>query len=82
MCVFFHSGSGSHSRTFALFLPQVSHTEPEEIAFKIHQKMAVGVLQPAAVSVYEYYDHQHNNRECQGHQDTWPVSLIDDFTAD
>ena len=44
--------------------------------------MAVGVLQPAAVSVYEYYDHQHNNRESQRHQDTSPVSLIDEFTED
>uniref|UniRef100_A0A671XKJ9 Anaphylatoxin-like domain-containing protein n=1 Tax=Sparus aurata TaxID=8175 RepID=A0A671XKJ9_SPAAU len=45
-----------------IYLNKVSHTEPEEIAFKIHQKMAVGVLQPAAVSIYEYYDHQHNNQ--------------------
>ncbi|XP_069024451.1 complement C3-like isoform X1 [Embiotoca jacksoni] len=36
--------------------PQVSHMRPEEITFRIHQTMKVGVLQPAAVSVYEYYD--------------------------
>ena len=36
--------------------PQVSHTRPEEITFRIIQKMKVGVLQPATVSVYEYYD--------------------------
>lgn len=44
--------------------------------------MAVGVLQPAAVSIYEYYDHQHNNRESQRHQDTSSVSLIAEFTED
>ncbi|KAK1886496.1 Complement C3 [Dissostichus eleginoides] len=31
---------------------QVSHTRPEEIIFRVHQKMKVGILQPAAVSVY------------------------------
>ncbi|XP_073325595.1 LOW QUALITY PROTEIN: uncharacterized protein [Pagrus major] len=35
---------------------QVSHTRPEEITFRIHQTFKVGVLQPAAVSVYEYYE--------------------------
>ncbi|KAI9533955.1 hypothetical protein NQZ68_018323 [Dissostichus eleginoides] len=30
----------------------VSHTRPEEIIFRVHQKMKVGILQPAAVSVY------------------------------
>uniref|UniRef100_A0A3B5MID5 Complement component c3a, duplicate 5 n=1 Tax=Xiphophorus couchianus TaxID=32473 RepID=A0A3B5MID5_9TELE len=34
--------------------PKVSHTKPEEIIFRIHQKQVVGVLQPAAVSVYEH----------------------------
>ncbi|KAF0023436.1 hypothetical protein F2P81_024066 [Scophthalmus maximus] len=37
-------------------LDLVSQTRPEEITFRIHQKLKVGVLQPAAVSVYEYYD--------------------------
>ena len=52
-----------------LYLPfiytslQVSHTRPEEITFRIHQKLNVGVLQPAAVSVYEHNDGQHSNRE-------------------
>lgn len=36
--------------------PQVSHTRPEEITFRIRQTFKVGVSQPAAVSVYEYYD--------------------------
>ena len=37
---------------------QVSHTRPEEITFRIHQTFKVGVLQPAAVSVYEYYERE------------------------
>uniref|UniRef100_A0A3Q1IJ17 Complement component c3a, duplicate 5 n=1 Tax=Anabas testudineus TaxID=64144 RepID=A0A3Q1IJ17_ANATE len=37
----------------------VSHRRSEEISFRIHQKLKVGVLQPAAVSVYEYYDQTH-----------------------
>nr|ADM13620.1 complement component c3 [Sparus aurata] len=39
-----------------IYLDKVSHTRPEEITFRIHQTFKVGVLQPAAVSVYEYYE--------------------------
>ncbi|KAL3996130.1 RNA-binding protein 5/10 [Sarotherodon galilaeus] len=39
-----------------IYLDKVSHTRPEEIAFRIKQEMRVGVLQPTAVSVYEYYE--------------------------
>ncbi|TMS23890.1 Complement C3 [Larimichthys crocea] len=39
-----------------MYLNKVSHTRPEEIAFRIHQRLKVGLLQPAAVSVYEYYE--------------------------
>ncbi|KAJ4921748.1 hypothetical protein JOQ06_016458 [Pogonophryne albipinna] len=42
-----------------IYLDKVSHTRPEEIIFRVHQKMKVGVLQPAAVSVYEYYEQTH-----------------------
>jgi len=44
---------------YSLILPifwQISNTQPEEISFRIHQEMKVGILQPAAVSVYEYSD--------------------------
>ena len=48
-----------------LYIPlQVSHTQPEEITFRVHQKLKVGVLQPAAVSVYEY-NQQYSNRKSQ-----------------
>ncbi|KAE8300816.1 Complement C3 Complement C3 beta chain Complement C3 alpha chain [Larimichthys crocea] len=50
----------SERGSLIIYLNKVSHTKPEEIVFRIHQKQKVGVLQPAAVSVYEYYNHQHN----------------------
>nr|XP_057939783.1 complement C3-like [Doryrhamphus excisus] len=46
----------SEKGSLIIYLDKVSHTRPEEISFRIHQKYKVGVLQPAAVSVYEYYD--------------------------
>ncbi|XP_034543955.1 complement C3-like [Notolabrus celidotus] len=39
-----------------IYLDKVSNQRIEEITFRIHQKMKVGLLQPAAVSVYEYYE--------------------------
>ncbi|XP_041788921.1 complement C3-like [Chelmon rostratus] len=42
-----------------IYMDKISHTRPEEIVFRIHQKLKVGVLQPAAVSVYEYYEQTH-----------------------
>ncbi|XP_008300942.1 complement C3-like [Stegastes partitus] len=50
----------SERGSLIIYLDKVSHTRPEEITFRIHQKLKVGVLQPAAVSVYEYY----NQRAC------------------
>ncbi|XP_028998623.1 complement C3-like isoform X2 [Betta splendens] len=46
----------SERGSLIIYLDKVSHTQPEEIRFRLHQKLKVGVLQPAAVSVYEYYD--------------------------
>ncbi|XP_033961544.1 complement C3-like isoform X1 [Pseudochaenichthys georgianus] len=46
----------SERGSLILYLDKVSHTRPEEIIFRVHQTMKVGVLQPAAVSVYEYYE--------------------------
>uniref|UniRef100_A0A3P9MSZ3 NTR domain-containing protein n=1 Tax=Poecilia reticulata TaxID=8081 RepID=A0A3P9MSZ3_POERE len=47
----------SERGSLIIYLDKVSHTQPEEISFRIHQTLKVGVLQPAAVSVYEYYEH-------------------------
>ncbi|XP_047199325.1 complement C3-like [Hippoglossus stenolepis] len=49
----------SERGSLIIYLDKVSHTRPEEITFRIHQTMKVGVLQPATVSVYEYYDQRH-----------------------
>ncbi|KAM4675350.1 A.superbus venom factor 1-like [Discoglossus pictus] len=38
-----------------LYLDKVSRTETECLKFKIHQNFEVGILQPAAVTIYEYY---------------------------
>ncbi|XP_030590143.1 complement C3-like [Archocentrus centrarchus] len=46
----------SERGSLIIYMDKVSHTRKEEIAFRIKQEMAVGVLQPAAVSVYEYYE--------------------------
>ncbi|XP_068583427.1 complement C3-like isoform X2 [Cebidichthys violaceus] len=46
----------SERGSLIIYLDKVSHTQPEEISFRVHQKLKVGVLQPAAVSVYEYYN--------------------------
>ncbi|XP_062243569.1 complement C3-like [Platichthys flesus] len=49
----------SERGSLIIYLDKVSHTRQEEITFRIHQTMKVGVLQPATVSVYEYYDQRH-----------------------
>ncbi|XP_059903813.1 complement C3-like isoform X1 [Gadus macrocephalus] len=46
----------SNRGSLIIYLDTVSHTQPEEVAFKIRQTMKVGVLQPATVSVYEFYN--------------------------
>ncbi|XP_061844093.2 complement C3-like [Nerophis lumbriciformis] len=46
----------SKTSSLIIYLDKVSHTRMEEISFRIHQDFKVGILQPAAVSVYEYYD--------------------------
>uniref|UniRef100_A0A7N9ASP1 Complement C3-like n=1 Tax=Mastacembelus armatus TaxID=205130 RepID=A0A7N9ASP1_9TELE len=51
----------SEKGSVIIYLDRVSNKRPEEIAFKVNQKLKVGIIQPAAVTVYEYYDHQHNN---------------------
>lgn len=38
-----------------IYLDKVSNTQMECIKFKAHQEFEVGLLQPAAVTIYEYY---------------------------
>ncbi|XP_054599980.2 complement C3 [Nothobranchius furzeri] len=49
----------SERGSLIIYLNKVSHTQPEEITFRITQPAKVGILQPAAVSIYEYYDRTH-----------------------
>ncbi|KAF4118186.1 complement C3-like [Onychostoma macrolepis] len=45
----------SERGSLILYLNKVSHKETETIAFRMHQTHNVGQLQPAAVTIYEYY---------------------------
>uniref|UniRef100_A0A3B3VPK9 Complement C3-like n=1 Tax=Poecilia latipinna TaxID=48699 RepID=A0A3B3VPK9_9TELE len=49
----------SERGSLTLYLDKISHTQQEEISFRIHQEMKTGILQPAAVKVYEYYNRNH-----------------------
>uniref|UniRef100_A0A3B4XPU7 Complement C3-like n=1 Tax=Seriola lalandi dorsalis TaxID=1841481 RepID=A0A3B4XPU7_SERLL len=46
-----------------IYLEKISNKQEEEISFKLHQEVTGYLLQPAAVTVYEYYDHQNRNGE-------------------
>ncbi|XP_062283436.1 LOW QUALITY PROTEIN: complement C3-like [Scomber scombrus] len=52
----------SERGSLIIYLDKVSHERPQEITFRIHQKLKVGVMQPAAVTVYEYYNHGNINQ--------------------
>ncbi|KAA0721775.1 Complement C3 [Triplophysa tibetana] len=45
----------SERGSLILYVNKVSHTERDRITFRIHKVNNVGLLQPAAVIVYEYY---------------------------
>ncbi|MEQ2234551.1 hypothetical protein ILYODFUR_032766 [Ilyodon furcidens] len=59
---YMESISDSERSSLIIYMDKVSHTNPEEIIFRIHQKQRVGVLQPAAVSVYEHNSPQYETR--------------------
>ncbi|KAM4750144.1 complement C3-like [Anableps anableps] len=50
----------SEKGSLIIYLNTVSNTRPEEISFRIEQEMKGALLQPAAVSIYEYY----NKKRC------------------
>ncbi|XP_077574394.1 complement C3-like [Stigmatopora nigra] len=49
----------SEKGSLIIYLDKVSNKRHEEISFRIIQTLKVGILQPAAVSVYEYYNQRH-----------------------
>ncbi|XP_029003662.1 complement C3-like isoform X2 [Betta splendens] len=46
----------SEKGSLIIYLDKVSNKKEEEISFRLHQSVKVGILQPAAVSVYEFYN--------------------------
>ncbi|KAM9312104.1 venom factor-like [Gastrophryne carolinensis] len=50
----FNKGAFDKS-TLILYLDRVSHEEDDCLKFKIHQYFKVGLIQPASVTVYDYY---------------------------
>ncbi|XP_051801544.1 complement C3-like [Acanthochromis polyacanthus] len=49
----------SERGSLIIYLDKISNVRSDEISFRIQQKTDVGVLQPAAVSVYEYNNKKH-----------------------
>ncbi|NWS78397.1 VCO31 factor, partial [Crotophaga sulcirostris] len=45
----------SERSNLVIYLDKISHKAEECFAFKAHQRFQVGLIQPAAVSVYSYY---------------------------
>ncbi|XP_073478930.1 complement C3-like [Aquarana catesbeiana] len=45
----------SERGSLIIYLDKVSRSDKECLRFKIHQNFEVGILQPAMVSIYEYY---------------------------
>ncbi|XDV16070.1 hypothetical protein PO909_015936 [Leuciscus waleckii] len=45
----------SERGSLILYLDKVSHKETQRLAFRMHKMFNVGLLQPAAVTIYEYY---------------------------
>uniref|UniRef100_A0A8C1ZC95 Uncharacterized protein n=1 Tax=Cyprinus carpio TaxID=7962 RepID=A0A8C1ZC95_CYPCA len=45
----------SERGSLILYLDKISHTRQDRISFRLHRIMNGGFLQPAAVTVYEYY---------------------------
>ncbi|KAM3924933.1 complement C3-like [Leptodactylus fuscus] len=45
----------SERGSLILYLDKVSNTETQHLKFRIHQNFEVGILQPAAITIYEYY---------------------------
>ncbi|XP_072347058.1 complement C3-like [Scyliorhinus torazame] len=43
-----------------IYLDSVSHAEDTCLGFKVHQFFKVGLIQPASVKVYEYYDTENS----------------------
>ncbi|XP_075193121.1 venom factor-like [Anomaloglossus baeobatrachus] len=52
----FETYSTASNATVVLYLTKVPNNEDFEIGFRIHKNFEIGLLQPADISIYEYYD--------------------------
>uniref|UniRef100_A0A8C4T6L5 NTR domain-containing protein n=1 Tax=Erpetoichthys calabaricus TaxID=27687 RepID=A0A8C4T6L5_ERPCA len=52
----------SNKASLILYLDKVSNKHSEVISIKVHKMFKVGFIQPAAVTIYEYYD---SDKRCQ-----------------
>ncbi|XP_056412693.1 A.superbus venom factor 1-like [Hyla sarda] len=52
----FETQSSTSNGTVVLYLTKVPNNEDFEIGFGIHKNFEIGLLQPADISIYEYYD--------------------------
>ncbi|XP_072261704.1 complement C3-like [Pyxicephalus adspersus] len=52
----YETQQSTSNSTVVLYLTKVPHDETLAIGFRIHQSTEVGLLQPADISIYEYYD--------------------------
>ncbi|XP_039369971.1 complement C3-like [Mauremys reevesii] len=55
--VFLFESKGSVSNnSVVLYFDQISNQTDTEVGFRIHQRAQLGMLQPAVVTIYEYYE--------------------------
>ncbi|XP_073494555.1 venom factor-like isoform X1 [Phyllobates terribilis] len=52
----FETYSTASNATVVLYLTKVPNNDVFEIGFRIHKNFEIGLLQPADISIYEYYD--------------------------
>ncbi|XP_018421787.1 PREDICTED: complement C3-like [Nanorana parkeri] len=52
----FETQQSTSNASVVLYLRKVPHNETLTIGFRIHKTTDVGLLQPADISIYEYYD--------------------------
>uniref|UniRef100_A0A671NNR5 Complement C3-like n=1 Tax=Sinocyclocheilus anshuiensis TaxID=1608454 RepID=A0A671NNR5_9TELE len=72
----------SERGSLILYLDTVLRKEPQRIAFRMNKILNVGLLQPAAVTIYEYYSpskclvHTHTHTHTQTHTHTHTLKNI------
>nr|XP_023968290.2 complement C3-like [Chrysemys picta bellii] len=52
----FESKASTSNNSVVLYFNQISNQMDTEVGFRIHQRLELGMLQPAVVTIYEYYE--------------------------